>query len=60
MFSYYHVDFDTIDVGWFQGGYSGESLAEVIEEVKEELFYAGGGHADIYDEDGDFVEDVEV
>ena len=56
----YYVDFDTINHGWFQGGYEEIELAEVIEEVKEELFYAGGGHADIYDEAGDFVEDVEV
>ena len=35
-------------------------LAELIEWVKEDLEYLGGGHADIYDEDGNFVEDVEV
>ena len=30
------------------------------ENTKEALEDLGGGHADIYDEDGDFVEDVEV
>ena len=35
-------------------------LDETIEHVKNTLKDMGGGHADIYDEDGDFVEDVEV
>lgn len=60
MNTYYHVDFDTIDCGWFECGYDDEPLHVVIEKVKGELFYAGGGHADIYDEAENFIIDVEV
>lgn len=35
-------------------------IDEVVEHVKDTLKNTGGGHADIYDEDGDFVEGVEV
>lgn len=35
-------------------------LDEVIEIVKETLEELGGGHADIFDEYDNFVDDVEV
>lgn len=41
--------------------YSGfENFEQLIEWVTDDLQYLGGGHADIYDEEGNFVEDVEV
>ena len=33
---------------------------ELIGFVKNALNEMGGGHADIYDEDGDFVDNIEV
>ncbi len=43
---------------WWTYAYS--DYSEMIAEVGDELRQMGGGHADIYDEDGNFVEDVEV
>lgn len=35
-------------------------ITDVIDFATSALEELGGGHADIYDEDGNFVEDVEV
>ena len=56
----YVVEYDTIDDGWFECSYHVNNYSPLILWVKEVLFAYGGGHADIYDENGDFVEDVEV
>lgn len=56
----YTIEFDTINDGWFEAWYASNEFEEIIEWVKDELREHGGGHADIYDEEGDFVEDVEV
>ena len=54
------VEFDTNNSGGFAGYYESDCLAEVMDWVAEDLEEHGGGHADIYDADGDFREDVEV
>ena len=35
-------------------------LYELVKWVKDDLAIIAGGHADIYNEDGDFVMDIEV
>jgi hypothetical protein len=40
--------------------YETNNYGELIRWIENDLRMLGGGHADIYDEDGDFVEDVEV
>lgn len=40
--------------------YATNNFKELIKWVESELRNMDGGHADIYDEDGDFVEDVEI
>lgn len=55
----YYVEFDGINVcGYIQ--YEAANYDTLIEMVIEDLTDMGGGHADIYDEDGDFMDDVEV
>ncbi len=56
----YMVEYDTIDFGWFECSYHGNNYKALILWVEEVLSAHGGGHADIFDEDGEFVEDVEV
>lgn len=55
----YFVEFDGIN-GCTEGDIWGETYEEIIAQVKDFLAELGGGHADIFDEDGDFVEDIEV
>jgi len=59
MFSWYFVCFDTME-GYFEGEYDGVELDEVLDSVHNELKDAGGGHADIFDVNDNFVDDVEV
>lgn len=55
----YMVEFDGVnDCG--TAYYDVNSWWELIGFVKNALDEMGGGHADIYDEDGDFVDWVEV
>lgn len=55
----YMVEFDGVnDCG--TAYYVVHNWWELMGFVKSALDEMGGGHADIYDEDGDFVEDVEV
>lgn len=56
----YVVDFFLVDGEYFQGWYSSDDIKEVMGWVAEDLEEYGGGHADIYDEDDNFIEDVEV
>ena len=56
---FWGVEYDGVN------GYEEEYLEtfnhdELIEWVTETLQTLGGGHADIYDEYGDFVEDLEI
>ena len=55
----YHVEFDGInecgDI-WYEAA----SYDTLIKMVIEDLTDMGGGHADIFDDDGDFMEDIEV
>ena len=55
----YLVEFDCIN-GCGEDVFETNNYGELIRWVEECLIAYGGGHADIYDEDGDFVEDVEV
>lgn len=55
----YFVEFDGNDYS-AQEFYTTDNYKQLIEWVTMDLEECGGGHADIYDEDGDFVEDVEV
>lgn len=57
--STYYVEFDGInscEIAY----YDAKNWWELVGFVKNALDEMGGGHADIYDEDGDFVDDVEV
>ena len=55
----YFVEFDGNDYST-EETYSTNNYKELINWVTANLKECGGGHADIYDEDGGFVEDVEV
>ena len=55
----YTVELDGIN-GCGTNFYEPHNHAELINWVQEDLKTLGGGHADIYDEDGEFVEDIEV
>ena len=55
----YTVELDGID-GFEEKWYSTDNYGELIEWIEDDLRELGGGHADIFDEEGDFVEDVEV
>ena len=63
MSKYYWVCADCIndyEEYEYEIGENISSRNEMIEEIKHNLKCLGGGHADIFNEDGDFVEDVEV
>lgn len=55
----YFVEFDGNDYS-AQEFYTTDNYKQLIEWVTMDLEECSGGYADIYDEDGDFVEDVEV
>ena len=57
--STYFVEFDGNDYS-AQEFYTPDNYKQLIEWVTMDLEECGGGHADIYNEDGYFVEDVEV
>lgn len=56
----YIVEFDTIMDGCFEMWFSSDEFEDILEWAEEKLEECGGGHADIFTEEGDFVEDVEV
>ena len=55
----YFVCFDGIDC-YEENFVCGDNYKEIVTEVEKVLRSFGGGHADIFDEDGDFVEEIEV
>lgn len=54
------IEFDTIEIGWFEERYHAETIEDVKCWASGVLMGECGGHADIFDEEGDFVDDVEV
>lgn len=55
----YFVEFDCVN-GSTEEVFETNNYGQLIRWVEECLEAYGGGHADIYDEDGEFVDDVEV
>lgn len=55
----YFVCFDGIN-DYEEGYIYGDNYKEIVTQVENVLKELGGGHADIFDEDGDFVEDIEI
>ena len=55
----YMVEFDGVN-DWGTAFYDVNGWWELIGFVKNALDEMGGGHADIFDEDGNFVDEVEV
>ena len=55
----YFIEFDGIN-GACEMYYSTNNYKHLFQWVETILKELGGGHADIYDEDGDFVEDLEI
>jgi hypothetical protein len=55
----YLVEFDCVN-GCGEDVFWTDNYAQLIHWVEECLTAFGGGHADIYDEDRDFVEDIEI
>lgn len=49
----YYVEFNGIE-------YYSDNYESLINAVEADLCQMGGGHANIYDEDGNFIDDVEV
>lgn len=55
----YYIEFDGIDESkaeWWEF----DNFDNLIDSVAEELKLLGGGHADIYDEDNEFIQSVEI
>lgn len=55
----YMVEFDGVN-GCGVTYYETNNYGELIKWVETDLRLLGGGHADIYDEEGNFIDDVEV
>lgn len=55
----YFVEFNGND-GYTEGDVWGDNYKEIVIQVEDFLKTLGGGYANIYDEDGDFVEKIEV
>lgn len=55
----YMVEFDGIN-GCGTSYYETNNYGELIDWVEINLRLLGGGHADIYDEEGEFINDVEI
>ena len=53
------AEFDTF-AGTGTAYYYAKTKAAALKQIREELVAWGGGHADVYDEDGTFVCDIEV
>lgn len=60
MFKGFEVDLNGFDDYKHWGECVYETKKEFFDDVRTALKEMGGGYADIYDEDGDFVKDVEV
>ena len=54
------VEFDLVETGYATAYFYAPNLKAVKADVKEELKIWGGGHADIFNAEGDWVADVEV
>lgn len=59
MVNEYMVDLDGINNSGI-AYYETNNYRELIKWIESDLRMLGGGHADIYDEDGEFIDDVEV
>jgi len=55
----YMVEFDGIK-GCTTAYYTVESWSELLDFVAVDLKILGGGHADIFDSEGEFVDDYEL
>lgn len=53
------AEFDTF-AGTGTAYYYANTKADALKQIREELAAWGGGHADVYNEDGTLVCDVEV
>lgn len=58
MFEYY-VEIDAMQ-GLFQTYVDANNIDDAKEQVKDILIAEDGGHADIFDEEGEFVDYVEI
>lgn len=54
------AEFDLIDGGYATGYFYGDTTDECMKQVADELRTWGGGHADVFDDDGEFFDWVEV
>lgn len=54
------AEFDLVYHGYASGYFYGRNLQDCKNQITEELKLWGGGHADIFDEDGEFIDDIEV
>ena len=57
--SNWYVEFDGIN-GCFANWYYDFTLNEIIAEAEMTLQDLDGGHADIFDEDDNFIKDIEI
>lgn len=53
------ADFDTF-AGTGTAYYYANTKADALKQIREELAACGGGHTDVYDENDNFVCNVEV
>lgn len=54
------VEFDLLMYGTATAYYEGKNYQECKELVERDLHTWGGGHADMFNADGEFIDDVEV
>ena len=55
----FYVEFDLVKQGFCYGYFLADTLEECKEQVINHLKMCGGGSADIYNDDGEYVDYVE-
>lgn len=56
----YAIEYDTIASGCLVDWFTSDNVGEVVKHAREVLKLHEGGHADIFNEEDNFVTDVEV
>lgn len=54
------AEFDLLWYGFAEAYYQGKNYEDCKAQVVQALETCGGGHADMFNADGEFIDDVEV
>lgn len=55
-----YAEFDLVCGDYATGYFYGDDMKDCLAQVERELITWGGGHADIFDDDGEFYDWVEI